>query len=227
MNRERALILGLILLIFLGLSSFLVYRAVLTTRDTFKAGAPTVLLRNFTVPANIPLSQLRPPALYPADQMRFGSVTSVASIVLFGDYYCVNCKTLEKTISTLLPKYNGKVRYIWRDMVKDDGKALDAALFAYCAGLQGKFWSAHDALMNDRPSEFLISAIVSQLNLDRGATSDCRLNPSSKNLIKRDSDLAQSDGVTSTPILFVGTRAFGADVTSQQIQDELDAYLKL
>lgn len=225
MNRERPALLIVLGAICLGLVSWLAYQAVDQKRNTFKAGAPPKSLDEVFVPADIPLPQMRPPALRLSDPMRYGGASSSASVILFGNYRCPACRELDRTINSVLPKYRGALRYVWRLQPdpKDD-QALEEAAFAYCAGLQGKFWPAHDAMLAAPKLDELTFVQIAQIaKLDRGLLDRCRFDPAVSNVLRRDAEIAASDGVTTTPILFVGTEAVDKPLT----ETELDAKIKL
>lgn len=229
MNRERLALLIVFAAICLGLGGWIVYQSINQNNNTFVAGAPPKALSEVFVPANIPLSRLRPPALRASDPMRFGGASSSASLILFGTYRCPTCKELDKTISSTLPKYRGVLRYVWRNLPNPDNKQeMEDAIFAYCAGLQNKFWVTHDAMMAAPELDELAYSQISDLaKLDRDLMNRCRFDASVSNLIRRDSEVAGSDGVTSTPLLFIGTEAVNKPLTGSEIDNKIRLFMSL
>jgi len=227
MDKQRLILISLFSLLILGLASWLVYNSITLKKSTFIAGAPPKALKDVIIPANLPLSQLRPPALRPIDFMRYGGVTSSAALILFGTYRCPDCKKIEEAINEVVPKYNGMVRYIWRDLPPPkDAQALNDAVFVLCAGALGKFWEAHDALMQSPVIDGLTySQIISALNLDPQKMATCRYNPSIAAGILKDAEIAGGDGVTSTPILFIGTEAVNQPLSADEIDKKLKLFL--
>jgi len=229
MNRERSILLLVFVAICLGLSGWLAYKAINTKKTTFMAGAPPKALSEIFVPANIPLARLRPPALRATDPMRFGGASSSASLILFGTYRCQACKELDKTINASLPKYRGVIRYVWRNLPDpNNNKEMEDAVFAYCAGLQNKFWVTHDAMMAAPELDELAYSQISDLaKLDRDKMNRCRFDISVSSLIRRDSEISASDGVTSTPLLFVGTEAVNRALPEKEIDEKIRLFMSL
>ncbi len=226
MDRQRVTLISVFIIILLGLCGWMVYSGVIKTRSMYVAGAPPSDLVNAVLPQTVDLNQMRPPAPRTTDFMRYGGVTSSASVIMFGDYNCADCKKLESSLRQVLPKYNGAVRYIWRDLPQSQGKYdIDAAIYAYCAGMQNRFWETHDALMILSPNldDFALNDLTVRLKLDSNALASCRMDPKVKATIQYDAMVAGGDGVTSTPILFIGTQASKGYLPA----DEVDKRIKL
>lgn len=225
---RNALLLGGILLCFFGLGGILVYHAYQTSQRSFVTGAPPIDIKNSLLPENIDPAKMRPPAIRPTDPIRFGSVTSVASVIVFGDFECESCKAVDDVVRRVLPSYRGNVRFVWRDLPVTDvnPSAMDAAIFARCAGLQGKFWEAHDALYRVKTlNELAYNAISSELQLNSGQLQACRRDPAVRQAIQQDIDTARNDGVNSAPFLFIGTKAWVGPITVEQLQSDIKLYL--
>ncbi|MCX5788772.1 MAG: thioredoxin domain-containing protein, partial [Elusimicrobia bacterium] len=90
-----------------------------------------------------------------------------------------------------------------------------AAVFAECAGKQGKFWPVYDSLFA-RQSEWAISsspeerfaAYAKEAGLDPAALAACRADPSAAALIDADLKEADDHWVQSTPTFFVNGRRY-------------------
>lgn len=228
MPRKTLVIFSLLVLSILGLSGWIFYREIKTSQNAFLTGAPPDDIKNALLPETINLSVMRPPALRVTDPIRYGNVTSVASIIVFGDFECETCKTLNTTLEQTLPKYHGKIRLVWRDLPVSvvNPNAMSAAIFARCAGAQGKFWEAHDALYA-APSlnESTYLHIADQLRLNSAQLSQCRQDPAIKLAIANDVETARNDGVNAAPLTFIGTTAHLGPLTSQAIDAEIATLL--
>ncbi len=228
-NHQRALLLTLAVALLLLLSGWLIWLGVQSSRSQFMTGLPPDEIRNAVLPQQVDLAKMRPPALRPTDPIRFGGATSVASVVEYGDFECAGCHEQEQAVRTALPKFGGRVRLVWRDLpIKDENpNAFDAAVFARCAGVQGKFWDAHDALFA-APSlgETAYAAIARDLRLNLTALAQCRADPAVAAAVTDDVDISRGDGVTSAPFLFIGTRAAKGPVSADEIEQELLLFLK-
>lgn len=228
MNRQRIALLAVFILVILAMSGLIIYRGVVLHQTTFMTGSPPLDLENYAAPQTVDLGQMRPPAVRLTDFSRYGGVTSSASIIVFGDYMCDECKRLDQAIAQVLPKYQGTVRYIWRDAPQANRNYdLDAAIFAYCAGLQNKFWPAHDLLLQASPQldDFALNQITATLKLDPSQMSACRMDQQIRSTLQQDAGFASSDGVTSTPILFIGAEASKGYMAPETIDSKIKLYL--
>ncbi|MBI5654473.1 thioredoxin domain-containing protein [Candidatus Uhrbacteria bacterium] len=227
MDRQRIFIALILTCILLGLGGWLVYSAVIRAQNTFPAGSPPLDLKNSVPKVTVDMPKMRPPAIRNTDFVRYGGPTSSASLILFGNYDCADCKTLDKTIRQVLPKYHGAIRYVWRDLPADgDREQMNAAVFAACAGVQGKYWQAHDALLAAPAlDEFVMTTITTQLKLDQKALNSCRLDPTAQATIWTDANAVGGDGVTSTPILFIGTEATKDILTPTELEKRIKLFV--
>jgi protein-disulfide isomerase len=103
---------------------------------------------------------------------------------------------------------------------------MDAAIFARCAGLQGKFWDAHDELFAaSNLSEGTYASIAVDLKLNVNALATCRADASIRSAIQDDVDTSRNDGVNSTPFLFIGTKAHQGVMTADELKRQIDAFI--
>jgi protein-disulfide isomerase len=225
---RKYLLLGFLLSFFFALTGVLTYRTYQRSTGSFLAGSPPINVENALLPQTIELSKMHPPALRPTDPIRFGSVTSVASVIEFGDFESSSTRALEPTMQRVLSTYHGNVRFIWRDLPVTDinPHAMEAAIFARCAGLQGKFWEAHDNLLQAKTlNELTYSTIGTALHLDSSQLQACRKDPSVQQAIQQDVDTARNDGVNSAPLLFIGTKASIGPFTEEQLRSDIKLFL--
>ncbi len=227
MNKQRIFIVVCLVLAFSAMTGWLIYSAYKSSTTKFMAGAPPLDIMNLAIPQTVNLSSMRPPAIQPTDETRYGGPEAAASVILFGNYSCAECRKIEQSIKEVVPKYSGKVRYVWRDLPNENAKYdADAALFALCAGLQGKFWDVHDALMAEQwVSSLDFDYLTKQLQLDATQIAACMADQTLIESIKNDAAYARSDGVTSTPIFFVGTEAFASYLTPNELDSKIKEFL--
>lgn len=228
MHRYRVLVLALAVFLVGLLGAWLLYSDIQTSKERFLAGSPPEEIQKALLPRTVELSKMRPPALRSQDYIRYGSATSIASVVEFGDYECETCKETKKAVDTVLPRFGGRVRFVWRDLPVSDvnPNARDAAIFARCAGQQGKFWEAHDALFaSPALGERTYSAIAGLLGLNTSVLAQCRADPAIDGAIDMDTDTARNDGVTSAPFFFIGTKAVRGAVTPAELEQAIKLFL--
>lgn len=93
------------------------------------------------------------------------------TIVVYNDFACEGCATMETTLETALELYPDDIRLIYRYFPVLDGEnenGVLAAKAAEAAGLQGKFWEMHDLLFTAQTewvaldTETFVAFILSQ-----------------------------------------------------------------
>jgi protein-disulfide isomerase len=228
MTSHRSFILAVSVFLLLSVSGWMIYSAVDTARTKFEAGNPPEDVKKALQPHTIDLGVMRPPALRPTDPTRFGSVTSSMSVFVYGDYECPGCRAMNPIITSAVSGYHGTVRLVWRDLpiASENPNAMSAAIFARCVGEQGKYWEAHDALMDaEKLGEGTYTTIAQQLKLNFQSLANCRQNPDVSKAIQQDIDESRTDGVDSAPFFFVGTEAIRGQITSEDLQKKIKLFL--
>ena len=101
------------------------------------------------------------PGTYPnANDNSMGSADAPVKIEEFSDFQCPFCERFYEETQPLLQQYyvdTGKVQFTYRSMGNwvsgniggTKTESQDAALAAYCAGEQNKFWEMHAALFGN------------------------------------------------------------------------------
>jgi len=155
------------------------------------------------------------------DNPYIGPKNAPVTIVEFSDFQCPFCVDFyEKTYRPLMQKYDGKVRFVYRDfplnaLHSDAEKAAEAA---NCALQQGpdKYWALHDAIFkNQRITGIGLAAIATMAKtisgLDTVKLDECIKSGKMADEISKDVQDAKSYGVTGTPTFFInGHRLVGA-----------------
>lgn len=70
------------------------------------------------------------------------------TLVEFSDLQCPACKSVQAPLKTIMQKYEGKVRLVYRHfpLTTIHDNALASSFAAEAAGMQDKFWEMHDLL---------------------------------------------------------------------------------
>jgi protein-disulfide isomerase len=179
--------------------------------------------------------QLRPiaevvavdPGTHPnAEDNSMGDPNAPIKIVEFADFQCPFCERFHKETEPLLKQYyidTGKVQYVYRSMgnfVSDNiarGKGTtattesqDAALAAYCAGDQNKFWEMHaylfgNALGEDAGSytDKRLVAIAEKAGLNMDQFNSCYSSGKFRDRVQQDFQDGQAANVTGTPSFII------------------------
>jgi protein-disulfide isomerase len=229
LHRTRLIALVSIIGLFVLLTGWLVWREIDLRMNSFVSGAPPENIREILLPKTIDINAMRPPALRPIDPVRYGDINSQMSVIEFGDYECEACRANAVAINSVLPEFDGKVRFVWRDMpvTESHPHAMDAAIFARCAGYQGRYWEAHDLLLTTESySSYALDALAKKLDVNLTALGTCRNDPAVKQLIEEDTSAGRADGVNSVPLLFIGTHAHSGALTESQLREAIRSFLE-
>jgi protein-disulfide isomerase len=173
------------------------------------------------------LEQPRSAVNIPAGAAVLGPEKAPVTIVEFSDYLCPYCQRAEVTVTQVLDKYKGKVRFVHQDFLLGRPRSLAVARSAHCAGEQGKFWEYRDDLLR-RPGDWSDADLVkrtSVLGLDAASFRTCLASDRHDKAIHAASESGQELGVQSTPTFFVNgkrlTGARGIEEFEQLIDGEL------
>jgi protein-disulfide isomerase len=163
------------------------------------------------------------PGTHPnANDNSMGDPNAPIVIEEFSDFQCPFCERFHKETEPLLRQYyidTGKVRFVYRSMgnfVSDNiarsqgtpakTESKDAALAAYCAGEQNKFWEMHahlfaNALGEDVGSftEERLKAIAKTIGLDTGQFNSCYDSGKYKDRVQQDFEDGQAAKINGTP----------------------------
>jgi protein-disulfide isomerase len=142
-----------------------------------------------------------------------GSPAAKVVVIEFSDFQCPFCAGFATGAQQeLVAKYVdvGTVAWAFRHLPLSQihPQAVKAAEAAECAGRQGRFWEAHDALFRDRealatrPASSLVQPVVS----DSAAVAACVDNGQARERIVADAKEANRLGFRTTPVFVLGTR---------------------
>lgn len=157
-----------------------------------------------------------------------GPKDAKVTIVEWADYQCPYCARMVPTLLDVVKKYDGKVRWVYRDFPLDfHPNAMPAAIAANCAGAQGKYFEAHNFLFENSAAlgEETYKKMVDKLKLNVADFDKCRKNPDSKKEPSADMEAGVEVGVNGTPAYFINGRRFsggmGVAEFSKAIEEEL------
>ncbi len=164
-------------------------------------------------------SEASPTPLSPAFR-RAGSEKPAITIFEYSDLACPACAAANSKLKSVLSVYGGKIQVNFKHypLTGIHRFSLDAAVFADCAGKQGKFWEFADLLFENREKwannenfkkEFESYAKKISLNFEQ--MEKCYLDPQSLKEVKNDISRGDLKGIDATPTFFInGKRAVGA-----------------
>ena len=151
-----------------------------------------------------------------------GNKDAKISMVEFGDYQCEDCAkfhtdTLDKIITNFID--TDDVRFLYKDLVlfdlPEDKASSLAAEASYCAADQGKYWDYHNEVYKNWNGENTgwvnkdsLRQFANNINItDLMVFSDCLDSHKHSEIVKNNTELARTLGISSTPtfVLFNGT----------------------
>ena len=140
-----------------------------------------------------------------------GTATAPVTIVEYSDFHCPFCRRVQPTLSSLLQKYPGKVRLVYKHLPLDSlhPQARRVSEAAWCAAKQDKFWGFHDAVYADTgtdASDATLTRYATAAGLDAAAFTACLASPESKAAVQREVEQGEALGLNSTPGFFVNGR---------------------
>jgi protein-disulfide isomerase len=173
--------------------------------------------------------KLTPPVVQVSDggrESRGGGPSAPVTIVAWSDYECPFCKKAEPTVAEVLAIYGDKVRYIHRDYPLPFHKfARKAAEAARCAGEQGKFWEAHDALFKAALTDESIISTTVGVGVDKAKLEECLNSGKMKAMVDEDMTAGGDVGVSGTPAFFINGRMLSGAQPADRFKAIIDAEL--
>jgi len=151
----------------------------------------------------------------------------------FGDFQCPPCGTAAGVIGKLEQDYGPRLRVVWRNFpLEMHAHALEAALAAEAAGLQGRFWEMHDLLYQNQAvwSEAsdvrpFFNMYARSLGLDVERFAKDSTSEEVKARVISDGQHGVSRGVKNTPTLFINDREVRTSFSPERLHEAIDAAL--
>lgn len=191
-----------------------------------------------------------------ANRNAAGDPNAPIKIVEYSDYQCPYCARFAKEVEPLLVEQyvkTGKVYFVFRSMgnfVSNNiaayynqpakTESMDAAMAAYCAADQGKFWDMHDGLfanvLGEDAGSFTrtrLIAIAEKAGLDTKEFKECLYSEKYRQQAEQDARDGQAAGVRGTPSFVISYQVNGEQKTQlipgllpfEQFGQVLDAIL--
>lgn len=176
------------------------------------------------------LSQIRQePRLLIRNSPVTGSASQKIVMAEFSDFECPFCARATSVIKDFMAKNKNDVTLVFKHFPLSEihAQAEPAALAAWAATQQGKFWEYHDALFEQqsRLGEDLYLELASKLNLDIERFNRDRKSDAAKEAIKKDLELGKSLGIRGTPS-YVVNGVFFSGIPDPNDLEALVAQLK-
>lgn len=228
-NNLAAVIIVIAGLILVGSMGWRWYK---NKTDFFLSGAPPTEALNRIEPKKVPYDQIKPPAFLQTDALIYGSMTSTASVIFYGDYTNPKSNALAREIDAWIKTSRGKIRLIWQYLPatdKDNEISFEAAVFSECSRLLDDKWLAHSLLLNmSKVSMSDIESLTDKLTDEDGMMYACRKDKNIRDYVRTKVQTARGDGIDTAPFVFVGTHVFPSQTASStSIIQSAQTYLRL
>jgi len=147
----------------------------------------------------------------PQDQLQ-GNPEAAIELVEYGDYQCPHCGMAYPIIKQLQEAMGDKMKFVFRNfpLTNSHPDAMNAAVAAEAAGVQGKFWEMHDMIFEhqNRLLEDDLYAYAQQLGLNVEQFKNDMLSEKVITKVEDDFESGMRSGVNGTPSFFVNGEKF-------------------
>ena len=172
-------------------------------------------------------SLLKPPA--DLQGITYGNQSANITVVEFGCYVCPYTRAAESDIKSLLAKYNNTIYFVYKPFpLPGHNNSKEAALAAYCANEEGKYWE-YRALLFDNQQDVeangtaALTGFASRLGLVNFTA--CYSSGKYMPEIQKLAEQGVSCGLYGTPTIFVNGQAFVGENAAKQADTRIGQLL--
>jgi protein-disulfide isomerase len=164
------------------------------------------------------------------DSPVLGPKDAPMTLVEFSDFQCPYCGLAQPTLKELEAKYKGKMKLVFKNfpLTQAHENAMPAALAAWAAKQQGKFFEYHDQLFKRQKDlqESTLIAIAKDTKLDLNRFNKDRGSAQAKAAIEKDMQLGILLNVQSTPTFIFNGVAMPAGLPLEAYDIAVDVWSK-
>jgi len=141
-----------------------------------------------------------------------GNPNANITVIEFGCYTCPYTKAAETGVQGIISNYGNKVHYVYKAFpLPSHPYSREAALAAFCAADDGKYWEYRAALF-DRQEDVRQNgtAVLYDISRSLNLTSfdSCYAAGKHNDLLQKSTDECTASGIYGTPTFFVNGKAF-------------------
>ena len=166
--------------------------------------------------------------LLPHD-VKMGTNNPKVFLIVFFDYQCPFCNTMDAILDTIKLKYNNKIKIIrYHFPLNIHPLAYHAAISAECANIQNSFDIYHKEIMKNqyKLNSINFAAIARKINIkDIGKFQKCIDNEETADIIAKDVQLAKDYKISGTPTLIINSKMISGVVDSKEIEKIINEFL--
>lgn len=225
------LAIPILLLAIVGFIGAITYRWYTVREETFLAGAPPQDILDAIEPRQVPYEQIKPRAITPTDAFLFGSPSSSAGVLFYGDYNDPASNAAFQDVFQKLVPFQDRVRLVWHHLPAstDDGDpSFEAAVLSECSRIINPRWPIHYLLViSEEPWKTKdLQRIAFQLSESEDELLACQRDADLRSYLRKQIQIARGDGIDTAPFVFSGTQAIPASaVSGDTVLHALDSFL--
>ncbi|MFH1016767.1 MAG: thioredoxin domain-containing protein [Pseudomonadota bacterium] len=166
----------------------------------------------------------------PVANRSLGAPNAPITLACFSDFQCPYCRVAGEVLEQVEALERGRVKVIYKFFPLDEScnraggshpLGCKAALAAYCASAENRFWPYHDLLFSvqDLLKEADFVPFARSLNLDLPAFERCLADPASLEAIRKDIEEGIRLGVNGTPTVFINGQRYTGPLTVAAIEE--------
>lgn len=168
------------------------------------------------------------------DRAFLGNADAPVTIVAYSDFTCPYCRQAEHTLTRLMEKYKGKLRYTFKVLPKDDPASLSLAKYSTAAFYLDpeKAWKLYETLFAnvekfERDGEVYIKEVSAGLGFDYRKLKAEAASPKVEARLAVDRKEADGLGITGTPYFLVNDLLIRGAVNRDIFEEAIELALKL
>ena len=165
------------------------------------------------------------PAQLRGDSPVRGKVGSKLVLIEFSDFQCPYCAKAHQVVQKFMAAHGDEVALVYKHLPLGEmhPQATNAALAAWAAQQQGKFWEFHDQMFSaqDRLSDAFYVTIANSLALDVARFDKDRASDAAKAAVQRDLDLAKQLNIQATPQFLMNSHPITGAAPLEEFEKEL------
>jgi len=166
------------------------------------------------------LDKLDPPVDLDHDHV-LGPPDAELTLVEYGSYACPHCHAVHEVIAGLRSRFGERMRYVFRHlpMAESDDALRASELAEYAAETTGRFWEAHEALMQRGPafSKGDFERITRELKLPEHEAAVA----AAQERVREHVEHARRSGARVTPTFFINGRRYAGAWDESSLADAM------
>ncbi len=193
--------------------------------------------------ANAPLGNIVQITTIARPQVNFnttGDPNAPVHMIGFSDFQCPYCGQYAKTTEPLIIENYVKTGKVFYEFIPYGpggmaigSESVDAALAAFCAGDQGKFWEYHDILYANQTGENVgdftinrLNAFAQALGLDMDQFKSCMQQKKFQEKYLAGIEQGKNNNIGGTPSFLINGKLIEGALPYEEFKKELDAALE-